>query len=101
MLNDRLAAKDEVIRAKDGTISVRDEQLDFAKGANKDRAGANTVDQVRVEACQQQLAKADARIFTLEHPGLLKELFEPKQFLKMSGAFWLGRVTADKWKGPQ
>ena len=96
LLNDRLVAKDEIIRAKDGLIAIRDEQLEFAKSANKDRAGANTVDQFRIEACQQQLSKADARIFSLEHPGLLKELFEPKQLIKIGGAFWLGRVTAPK-----
>lgn len=96
LLNDRLAAKDEIIKAKDGTIAIREEQLELAKSANKDRSGANTIDQFRVEACQTQLAKADARIWSLEHPGLLKELFEPKQLIKIGGAFWLGRVTAPK-----
>jgi hypothetical protein len=94
LLNDRLAAKDSIIAAKDGLISIRDQQLELALSANKDRAGANTIDQFRIDACNAQLAKSDARIWTLEHPGLLKELFAPKEILKLGGAFWLGRATA-------
>lgn len=93
LLNDRIVAKDEVIKAKDGVIAIREEQLELAKSANKDRTEVNAIDQFRIDACQQQLAKADARIYTLEHPGLLKELFAPKQILKLGGAFWLGRAT--------
>lgn len=96
LLNDRLVAKDEIIAAKSGTIAVREEQLELAKSANKDRAGANAIDQFRIDACNAQLAKADARVWSLEHPGLLKELFEPKQILKLGGAFFLGRMTANK-----
>lgn len=93
LLNDRLVAKDEIIKAKDGTIAVREEQLELAKSANKDRSSANAIDAFRLDACQQQLSKADARVWSLEHPGLLKELFEPKQLVKIGAAFWLGRAT--------
>lgn len=96
LLNDRLAAKDEIITAKDGTIAVRNEQLELAKSAGKDRAGANTIDAMRFSACETQLAKADARIYALEHPGLLQQLFAPKELLKIGGAFYLGRITAPK-----
>ena len=96
LLNDRLGAKDTIIQAKDGLIAIRDEQLKLALEANKDRSGANAIDQFRIDACQQTLAKADARVYELEHPGVLKELFAPKQLVKIGAAFWIGRATANK-----
>jgi chromosome segregation ATPase len=54
-------------------------------------------------ACQGQLSKADAEIARqevqierLKHPGLLQELFQPKELIKIGGAFALGRATATK-----
>lgn len=96
LLEDRLAAKDEIIRAKDGTIAIRDEQLALAKSANQDRAAVNVGDLGLLNECKNQLAKADAEIYNLRNPGLLRELFAPKEVLKIGGAFFLGRATAPK-----
>ena len=96
LLNDRLAAKDAVIQAKDGLIEIRDEQLALAKSANQDRAAVNVGDLGLLNECKNQLAKADAEIYNLRNPGLLRELFAPKEILKIGGAFFLGRATAPK-----
>lgn len=78
LLEDRLAAKDEIIRAKDGTIAIRDEQLVLAKGAIADRTQVNNGDARMLSACELQLSKADARIHQLEHPGIFRTLFDVK-----------------------
>lgn len=96
LLEDRLAAKDAIITAKDGVIAVRDQQLELALSANKDRAGANVIDAFRVEACQQQLAKADAEIARLRNPGFLKSLFDVKSISGAVVGFGIGRATAPK-----
>lgn len=93
LLLERLAAKDAIIEAKDAKIALREEQLELAKSANKDRAGANVIDQFRVEACQTQLAKADAEIYRLKNPGFFRSLFDPKTLGSGLIGFGLGRVT--------
>lgn len=93
LLEDRLAAKDAIITAKDGVIAVRDQQLELALSANKDRAGANAIDQFRIEACQQQLMKADAEIARLRNPGFLKSLFDVKSISGAVVGFGVGRLT--------
>lgn len=93
LLEDRLAAKDEIIKAKDGTIAVRDEQLQLAKDALTARTQVNTGDARILQACENQLAKAEARINSLEHPGFIKSLFDART---LSGAFMgygIGRLT--------
>lgn len=96
LLEDRLAAKDAIITAKDGVIAVRDQQLELALSANKDRAGANVIDAFRVEACQQQLLRADIEINRLRNPGFLKSLFDVKSITGAVVGFGLGRATAPK-----
>lgn len=93
LLLERLAAKDAIIEAKDAKISLREEQLELAKSANKDRAGANVIDQFRVEACQTQLAKADAEIYRLKNPGFFRSLFDPKTIGSAVLGFTIGRAT--------
>lgn len=93
LLNDRLLAKDEIIKAKEGTIAVREEQIALLRSANQDRAGANAIDQFRVEACQQQLSKADAEIARLRNPGFLKSLFDVKSISGAVVGFSVGRLT--------
>lgn len=93
LLLERLAAKDAIIEAKDAKIALREEQLELAKSANKDRAGANVIDQFRVEACQTQLAKADAEIYRLKNPGFFRSLFDPKTVGSALVGFGIGRVT--------
>lgn len=93
LLEDRLAAKDAIITAKDGVIAVRDQQLELALSANKDRAGANMIDAFRVEACQQQLLKADLEINRLRNPGFLKSLFDVKSITGAVVGFGVGRAT--------
>jgi hypothetical protein len=75
VLNDRLAAKDDVIKAKDGLIAVRDEQLSEAHKALAARTAINTGDSKMETLYQTQLDKANAEIEKLRHPGFLKQLF--------------------------
>jgi hypothetical protein len=99
----RVQALNQVVDAWKGRAELAEKQLSLSQENRSDAGHVFTIDQQRVVACEQQLsrsegmlAKADARIWTLEHPGVLKELFEPKQLLKLGGAFWLGRVTANQ-----
>lgn len=99
LLNDRLSAKDEIIKAKEGTIAVRDEQLALAKSANQDRSTVNAGDARMMEAdrkilaaCEAQLSKADARIWSLEHPGLLRQIFNTDTLAKVGAGFLLNSV---------
>lgn len=92
----RLKDKDQIVEAWKGRAEIAEKQLNLSGAMDRNSQQVQSIDQFRVESCQQQLAKADARIFNLEHPGLLKELFEPKQLVKIGGAFWLGRITAPK-----
>lgn len=78
LLNERLAAKDAIIQAKDGTIAVRDEQLALVRSANTDRRAIDDSQRERLMDAKEQLAKADARIHQLEHPGFLRSLFDPR-----------------------
>jgi hypothetical protein len=78
LLNERIAAKDEIIRAKDGTIAVRDEQLALVRSANTDRRAIDDSQRERLMDAKEQLAKADARIHQLEHPGFLRSLFDTR-----------------------
>lgn len=96
LYEDRLAAKDAIIEAQKGIIDVRDQQLVLAKRVDVNSQQINTIEKEQIRACEQQLAKADAEIFNLRNPGLLRELFAPKELLKISGAFFLGRMTAPK-----
>lgn len=93
LLNDRLTAKDAIITAKDGVIAVRDEQLALALSANKDRAQVNVGDTVMLQACNQQLAKADAEIYRLRNPGFLKSLFDVKSITGAVVGFGIGRAV--------
>lgn len=97
----RVQALGQVIDAWKGRAETVETQLKLAQENRSDAGRVFSIDQQRVVACEQQLlrsegmlAKAEARIWSLEHPGLLKEIFEPKQLLKIGGAVWLGRVTA-------
>lgn len=78
LLNDRLAEKDAIADALRGNIAVKDEMIALLKSANQDRTAVNTGDARILEACNQQLTKAEARIWKLEHPGLLKSIFDPR-----------------------
>jgi len=90
----RVQALNQVIEAWKGRSETVEKQLTLALENRKDAGQVFTVDDQRVAACQQQLTKAEARVYTLEHPGVLRELFEPKQLIKMGAAFYLGQATA-------
>jgi len=97
LLNDRLAEKDAVIEAKQGTIAVKDEMISLLKSANQDRATVNTGDARVLEMCNTQLAKAEARIFKLEHPGLLRSIFDART-LSGFGAGYGARSLQEAFK---
>jgi hypothetical protein len=87
LLNDRIAAKDEIIKAKDGTIAVREEQLALAKSAGQDRAQVNTGDARMLQACEQQLARADSEIARLRNPPFFKKLFSTESLMGFGVGF--------------
>lgn len=92
LLNDRLAAKDEVIKAKDGLIAIRDEQLALAKSANQDRLAVNTGDAVMLRACEQQLSRSDAEIARLRNPGFFRSVFDGRTLTGAIVGFGVGRA---------
>lgn len=93
LLEDRLVAKDEIIKAKDGVISIREEQLRLSQENNKDRGQIISIDTVRLSDCQLQLSKADAEINRLRYPGFFRSIFDPKVITSSAIGFGLGRVT--------
>lgn len=93
LLIDRLTAKDAIIEAQKGIIDVRDQQLALAKTMDKNSQKIETIDQFRVEACQQQLLRADAEIARLRNPGFFRSVFDPKTLTGAMVGFGLGRAT--------
>lgn len=83
LMQDRLDAKDTTIKALQGVVDVRDQQLQLAKDALAARTAVNTGDARLLTEYQTQLAKADARIAKLEHPGFLRSVFD---YRTMTGA---------------
>ncbi len=92
LLQDRLQAKDATILGLDGVIKVRDQQLDLALSANRDRTQVNTGDARVLAACENQLAKSDARIFALEHPSFWKSLFDSRTLTGFGIGFGAAKV---------
>lgn len=58
-----------------------------AIGTSEQITGACTVQLSKAETL---IAKQEARIWQLEHPSVLQELFAPKQILKMATTFGAG-----------
>jgi hypothetical protein len=97
----RVQGLGQVIEAWKGRSEMAEKQLTLSLENRKSAGQVFTIDDQRVVSCQLQLskseelrAKAEADVLKLQHPGLLREIFEPKQFLKVGGAFFLGRITA-------
>ena len=93
LLNDRLVAKDEIIKAKDGTISILEKQKELAEKIDKNGERIATIDQFRVEACQQQLEKSDREIARLRHPGFFRSVFDPRTLTGAMIGFGIGKVA--------
>lgn len=93
LLEARIQAKDATIQALEGTIVVRDQQIALVKSANQDRIQVNTGDARMLQACELQLAKADARIASLERPGFLKSLFDFRTISGAAAGYAFGRLT--------
>lgn len=93
LLEDRLKAKDATIEAREAKIALRDEQLALALSANKDRAVVNTGDARMLQACENQLAKADREISRLRNPGFFRSIFDPKVITGAALGFGVGRLT--------
>lgn len=92
LLEDRLVAKDEIIKAKDGTIAVRDEQLKLAQENRRDLGQIATIDQFRIEACQQQLTAANIEINRLRNPPFLKRMFSPESLFGFGFGYGLSEI---------
>jgi uncharacterized coiled-coil protein SlyX len=97
LLNDRLTEKDAIADALRSNIAVKDEMISLLKSANQDRTTVNTGDARILEACNQQLTKAEARIWKLEHPGLLRSIFDPRS-LTGFGAGYGARSVQEMFK---
>lgn len=94
LLNDRLAAKDAVIEAREAKVELRDEQLALAKSASQDRVTVNTGDAVMLRACELQLTRADLEISKLRNPPFFKKLFSTESLM----GFGIGYGTASMKK---
>jgi hypothetical protein len=92
LLQQRIADKDVTIGALTGEIGTKNDQIADLKAANKDRSGANSIDQFRVEACQAQLSKADAEINRLRNPGFWRTIFDPKTLTGAIAGYGVGRI---------
>jgi len=77
-------------------IVFRDQQLTLAKKADTNSQRIESIDQVRVEACQNQLAKADAEIGRLRNPGFFASLFDKRTLSGAIVGFGVGRATANQ-----
>jgi hypothetical protein len=88
----RLKDKDQVIDAWKGRAEIAEEQLKKSLENRADAGRVFTVDQARVEACQQQLQKADTRIHALEHPGFLRSVFDPRTLSGFMGGYGVRAV---------
>lgn len=93
LLEARIQAKDATIQALEGTIKVRDQQIELVRSANQDRIQVNTGDARVLQACEKQLSKAEARIYALEHPGFLKSLFKPETLFSFGAGYGFGKLT--------
>lgn len=73
------------------TISSEWEQAAMVRkgaiGTSEQITGACTVQLSKAETL---IAKQEARIYSLEHPGLLKEIFSPGQLFKNASFFGVG-----------
>jgi hypothetical protein len=78
LLEQRIADKDITIKALEDAIATRKELGAELKSANQDRATVNNGDARMLVACNAQVDKAEARIFKLEHPGLLRQIFDTR-----------------------
>lgn len=99
LLNQRIADKDALIEAQRGLIATREDQLAKATKIDTNSQQIQTIDQVRVEACQSQLAKADAEIHRLRYPGLLSSIFDKRTAYGAIAGFTIGRLTANQTSG--
>lgn len=93
LLEDRLKAKDEIITAKDGTIAILEKQKELAEKMQINSGRIETIDQFRVEACQQQLSRADAEIARLRSPSLFKRLFSTEMIGGFAIGYGAGRLS--------
>jgi len=94
LLEQRILEKDQVIGALEGKDAVKTEMIDLLKSANKDRAFVNNGDARMLVACNEQLAKSEARIFKLEHPGLLKSIFDTRSATGFMMGYGAGRLQS-------
>lgn len=93
LLEDRLKAKDATILGLEGVVKVRDQQLELALSANKDRAVVNNGDARMLAACENQLAKADAEIHRLRYPGFFRSVFDTRTLTGAVVGFGIGRLV--------
>lgn len=89
----RLKDKDQVIEAWKGRADVAEKQLAKSQENRVDAGKIFTIDQFRVEACQQQLLRADAEIARLRSPGFFRSIFDTKTLTGAMVGFGLGRAT--------
>lgn len=93
LLEDRLAAKDTQIKAFEGLVAVRDEQIVLLRSANQDRAAVNTGDARMLQACELQLSKADREINKLRYPSFLRSVFDFRTITGAAVGYGIGRLA--------
>lgn len=93
LLDDRIEAKQATIEAKDLQIAELKKALAAAEKMDQKQIQVNTGDARMLSACESQLAKAEARIFSLEHPGLLRSIFDFRTLTGAAAGYAFGRMT--------
>lgn len=93
LLEDRLAAKDAIIEAQKGIIDVRDQQLALAKQVDANSLQIGALAKMQIQACEQQLAKADSEIARLRNPGFLRSVFNTDTLFKVGLGYGLGTLN--------
>lgn len=85
-LNERLAVKDE-------RIAILTSQKGDIQGANSDRQAARTIDLERIADRDTIIAKQQAEIDRLRHPGLLASIFDTRSAYGFGAGFAACKLT--------
>lgn len=93
LLEEQLKAKDDRISAKDERIQNLTDRIELMRANRTDTNTIITGDARMLEACNQQLSKAEARIYKLENPSFLKRAFNTDGLFKFAVGYGAGRLS--------
>lgn len=93
LYEEKLKAKDERIEALQMQIAVLKEQKGDLQGANQERREARTIDLERIADRDILIAKQDAEIQRLRHPGFFASLFDKRTIYGGIAGFGACKLT--------